>query len=169
MLLGPVFGGITGFIVGIWPGITFGNFFVPPFKALTGILVAILSKKTRPGVAVFVGYLPEAFLTYLTLAVLKIPYGLPLPVIYTILLKAFAEFIILAILMEIIMRNNGIKRFLESKVGFYTFDIFNFCEKKQLEIFLSNLKEMEDPNMFEEQYTTPGDMKLEIVLLPITG
>ena len=41
-----------------------------------------------------------------------------LPVIYTILLKAFAEFIILAILMEIIMRNNGIKRFLESKVGF---------------------------------------------------
>jgi len=79
---------------------------------------AILSKKTRPGVAVFVGYLPEAFLTYLTLAVLKIPYGLPLPVIYTILLKAFAEFIILAILMEIIMRNKGIKHFLESKVGF---------------------------------------------------
>ena len=118
MLLGPVFGGITGFIVGIWPGITFGNFFVPPFKALTGILIAILSKKTRPGVAVFVGYLPEAFLTYLTLAVLKIPYGLPLPVIYTILLKAFAELIILAVLMEIIMRNKGIKRFLESKVAF---------------------------------------------------
>ena len=42
ILLGPIFGGITGFIVGIWPGITFGNFFVPPFKALTGIFIAIL-------------------------------------------------------------------------------------------------------------------------------
>lgn len=118
ILLGPIFGGITGFIVGIWPGLTFGNFLVPPFKALTGIFVAILSKKTRPGIAVFVGYLPEAFLTYLTLAVLKIPYGLPLPVVYTILVKAFAEIIVLAILMELIMKNKGVKQFLESKVGF---------------------------------------------------
>lgn len=116
--MGPVFGGITGFIVGIWPGITFGNFFVPPFKALTGIFVAILSKKTRPGIAVFAGYLPEAFLTYLTLAVLKVPYGLPSPVVYTILAKAFAEIIVLAVLMEIIMTNKGLKQFLQSKVGF---------------------------------------------------
>ena len=36
--------------------------------------------------------------------------------------------------------------------------------KKQLEIFLSNLREMEDPDMFEEQYTTPGDIASEIVL-----
>ncbi|HOC77084.1 MAG: RsmD family RNA methyltransferase [Candidatus Methanofastidiosum sp.] len=36
--------------------------------------------------------------------------------------------------------------------------------KKQLEIFLSNLKEMEDPDMFEEQYTTPGDIAAEIAL-----
>jgi len=118
ILLGPIFGGVTGFIVGIWPGVTFGNFLVPPFKALTGVFIAILSKKTRPGIAVFGGYLPEAFLTYLTLAVLKIPYGLPLPVVYTILTKAFAEIIILAILMEIIMKNKGVKHFLESKVGF---------------------------------------------------
>jgi uncharacterized membrane protein len=118
ILLGPVFGGITGFIVGIWPGITFGNYLVPPFKALTGIFIAILSKKTRPGLAVFVGYLPEAFFTYLTLAILKIPYGLPLPVVYTILMKAFAEIIILGILMEIIMRNKGVKHFLQSKVAF---------------------------------------------------
>ena len=83
-----------------------------------GIFVAILSKKTRPGIAVFGGYLPEAFLTYLTLAVLKIPYGLPLPVVYTILVKAFAEIIILAVLMEILMRNKGLKQFLQSKVGF---------------------------------------------------
>lgn len=39
-----------------------------------------------------------------------------------------------------------------------------FVRKKQLEIFLSNLKEMEDPDMFEEQYTTPGDIAAEIVL-----
>ncbi len=37
-------------------------------------------------------------------------------------------------------------------------------KKKQLEIFLSNLKEMEDPDMFEEQYTTPGDIAAKIVL-----
>ena len=37
-------------------------------------------------------------------------------------------------------------------------------KKKQLEIFLSNLKEMEDPDMFEEQYTTPGDIAAEIIL-----
>lgn len=36
--------------------------------------------------------------------------------------------------------------------------------KKQLEIFLSNLREMEDPDMFEEQYTTPGDIASEIAL-----
>lgn len=36
--------------------------------------------------------------------------------------------------------------------------------KKQLEIFLSNLREMEDPDMFEEQYTTPGNIASEIVL-----
>ncbi len=36
--------------------------------------------------------------------------------------------------------------------------------KKQLEILLSNLKEMDNPNMFEEQYTTPGDIAAEIVL-----
>ncbi|MFA5558913.1 MAG: METTL5 family protein [Methanofastidiosum sp.] len=36
-------------------------------------------------------------------------------------------------------------------------------KKKQLEIFLSNLKEMEDPDMFEEQYTTPGDIAAEII------
>jgi len=57
-------------------------------------------------------------LTYLTLAVLKIPYGLPLPVVYTILMKAFAEIIILGILMELLMRNKGVKQFLESKVAF---------------------------------------------------
>ena len=118
ILLGPLFGGITGFIVGIWPGVTFGNFFVPVFKALTGIFIALLSKKTRPIIAVFAGYLPEAFLTYLTLAVLKIPYGLPLPVVYTILMKAFAEIIILGILMELLMRNKGVKQFLESTVAF---------------------------------------------------
>jgi len=39
-----------------------------------------------------------------------------------------------------------------------------FVRKKQLEIFLSNLKEMEDPDMFEEQYTTPGDIAAEIAL-----
>lgn len=31
-------------------------------------------------------------------------------------------------------------------------------------MFLSNLREMENPNMFEEQYTTPGDIAAEIVL-----
>jgi len=39
-----------------------------------------------------------------------------------------------------------------------------FVRKKKLEIFLSNLKEMEDPDMFEEQYTTPGDIAAEIAL-----
>jgi len=39
-----------------------------------------------------------------------------------------------------------------------------FVRKKHLDIFLSNLREMEDPNMFEEQYTTPGDIASEIVL-----
>lgn len=118
ILLGPIFGGITGFIVGIWPGITFGNFLVPPIKALTGVCIAILSKKTRPFLAVFGGFLPEAFLIYITLGILKIPYGLPLPVLYTILVKAFAELIVLGILMEIIMRNKGVNQFMRSKVGF---------------------------------------------------
>jgi putative methylase len=36
--------------------------------------------------------------------------------------------------------------------------------KKQLEIILSNLKEMENPDMFEEQYTSPGDIAASIVL-----
>jgi len=39
-----------------------------------------------------------------------------------------------------------------------------FVRKKQLEIILSNLKEMENPDMFEEQYTTPGDIAASIAL-----
>jgi len=118
ILLGPIAGGITGFIVGILPGVTFSNPLVPPFKALTGIFIAILSKKTRPFIAVFVGYLPEGFLTFFTLSVVKIPYGLPWPVVSSILIKAFIEIIAIGILMEILMKNKGLKQFLQSKVGF---------------------------------------------------
>lgn len=118
ILLGPIAGGITGFIVAIPPFIRIGNFLMLPFKALTGISIGILSKKTRPFVAVFVGYLPEGFLTYFTLWVIKKPYGLPWPVVSSILVKAFIEIIIIGILMEAIMRNKGVKQFLESKVGF---------------------------------------------------
>jgi len=118
ILLGPVAGGITGLIVAIPPFTRIGNILMLPLKALTGISIGILSKKTRPFVAVFVGYLPEGFLTYLTLSVLKFPYGLPWPIVSSILIKAFVEIIIIGILMELLMRNKGVKQFLESKVAF---------------------------------------------------
>ena len=155
ILLGPVAGGITGLIVGLYPGFTFSNILVPPFKAMTGIFIAILSKKTRPGIAVFVGYLPEGFLTFFTLSVMKFPYGLPWPVVSSILIKAFIEIIAISILMEIIMRNKGLQHFyfrnvkLEDKKKDSNSDVAE-NKSKEKEKIKDNRKNIEYPQEIQK-------------------
>lgn len=113
VFLGPFAGAITGGIVGIPPSLQFGNYLIPPIKLLTGLLVGfIMSKIKIPSLAIVIGFIPESLLTYLTLGVWGVPYSLPLPVVYTILIKGALEIGIFAVFLEILYRSPALKSFL---------------------------------------------------------
>jgi len=106
VFLGPFAGGATGLIIGIPPSIRFGNFLIFPLKAVTGFLVAWLMRWLKiPFLAVIIGYIPESLLTYLTLSVWGIPYPLPWPVVSVILVKAWIEIGIIAVVVELLWRS----------------------------------------------------------------
>jgi uncharacterized membrane protein len=113
VFLGPFAGAITGGIVGIPPSLQFGNYLIAPIKLLTGLIVGLVIKKVKiPSLAIVMGFIPESLLTYLTLGVWGIPYQLPLPVVYTILVKGACEIAIIAAFVEILYRSSALKSFL---------------------------------------------------------
>ncbi len=116
-VLGPRYGLLTGFIVAISPyvrfglqgvyGPVFGALFFPG-KAMTGYFSGLLMKKTRPLMAVILGYVPESIFTYLTIAVwapMFLPQEalsiIPPSVVALILVKAWMEVIVLAFFVEL--------------------------------------------------------------------
>jgi hypothetical protein len=106
VFLGPFAGGATGLIIGIPPSIRFGNFLIFPLKAVTGIFVGWLMRWLKiPFLAIIIGYIPESLLTYLTLSVWGIPYPLPWPVVSAILVKAWIEIGIIAVVVELLWRS----------------------------------------------------------------
>jgi len=116
-ILGPKYGLLTGLIVSISPYIRFGlqgiygpifGALIFPGKAMTGYFSGLLMKRTRPIVAVILGYVPESIFTYLTMAVWapmflsqKALAVIPPSVIALILAKAWVEVIVLAFLAEL--------------------------------------------------------------------
>jgi len=127
--LGPLAGFTTGCIAGLFTyyrfGImgSFGPFFgllIIPLKGITGLFSGLLAGRTRPLFAVTLGYIPESVGTFLYMryfAALFLPAEVMqfiIPIISTVLIKAWVEIFVLAILMEIIQRNQGIQHFIKS-------------------------------------------------------
>jgi len=121
----PIMGAIVGAMISLepfyrfgvtgWLGPIVGLSFIPG-KAMTGYTAGILARRTRPVLAVLLGYVPECIFTYITLkyiTMLLIPTVAPFftdVVIFTILTKAWIEIVLLGFLMEIIARNKAIKQ-----------------------------------------------------------
>ncbi|MGC8931825.1 MAG: hypothetical protein ACP5KE_01465 [Candidatus Methanodesulfokora sp.] len=119
-MLGPAYGGLTGAIVAISPYIRFGlqgaygplfGFLIIPGKALSGIFSSILMRRVRPFTAIIIGYMPESIFTYVTMAIWA-PIFLPGisqyitgTIVAMVLLKAWAEILVLAALTEPILRS----------------------------------------------------------------
>lgn len=127
-MLGPIYGGLTGIIVSVSPYIRFGlqgaygplfGLLIFPGKALTGIFSSILMRKIRPFTAIVIGYVPESIFTYLTMAIWA-PVFIPgisqyvtETVILMVLLKAWAEILVLAAVTEPLLRNLCKKHLIE--------------------------------------------------------
>ncbi len=135
IVLGPFYGMIAGFLIGVYPMTVFGNPLVPVGKALTGLLVGFLAMKFRLGTgngekkklprivpAVFVGWIPEALLILVTLGILGIPTLFPMPVVETILVKGTAEVILLGILCEFLFASKALRHSLTSLRDIYSTD-----------------------------------------------
>ena len=127
-------GALTGLIAGIGPMIMFGyvygstgiiTIFLPIGKALTGLSVGLISqsigsiRKSRvPFVlaAVWIGFVPEAVLTwfyFVNLVPLFVAGSFSGPTAATlVLVKAWAEMVIIAFLTVALIGNAGFKMFL---------------------------------------------------------
>jgi uncharacterized membrane protein len=123
--LGPFYGMVTGALIGIYPMTVFGNILVPPGKALTGLVLGLLARRLHlasnekrkvPLIvpAAFVGWIPEAVFTLVTLGVLGIPYMLPMPVVEGILVKGSVEIILLGILCQGLFASKALRHSLKS-------------------------------------------------------
>jgi len=127
--LGPSYGFLIGCLVSITPYYRFGvtgllgaifGLFVIVEKGLTGFFSGILKKRTRPFVAVVLGYIPESIIMYFTLihgtAIFVSPHVSEIfqSIILVIVIKAWIEIISMGFLMEIIQRNKGLQHFIKS-------------------------------------------------------
>lgn len=123
--LGPLYGMVTGALIGIYPMTVFGNVLVPPGKALTGLAIGLLArrlklasneKKKVPLIvpAAFAGWIPEAIFTLVTLGILGIPYLMPMPVVESILVKGGVEIILLGILCQGLFASKSLRHSLKS-------------------------------------------------------
>jgi len=125
---GPAMGAIVGAIISIepiyrfgitgWLGPVVGVIGFLPGKAMTGFFSGLLTRKTRPFLAVTIGYIPESVYTYLVLKYLtmllipNVAHFFSDAVIFTILIKAWIEIILMGVFMEIISRNQAVKQWL---------------------------------------------------------
>jgi riboflavin transporter FmnP len=126
MYCGPGWGFVTGAIVALAPFYKFGvlgwygpliGAMIIPGKAITGFSFGLLAKKFRPFPSVILGFVPEfiytyAFLKYLTLFFLpNLAEFMTDAVIFSILVKAWFEILVMAFIVEAIHRKqlfNGI-------------------------------------------------------------
>ena len=131
---GPLTGLTAGLIAGILPGIMFGPLGtggalgligLPVGKALTGLTTGLLAKglklqqRTHQSLitvpVTLLAYVPEGIFTYAYFSFL-LPFFiggvLPIAVIFTILLKATVEVIVMSVIMAALMGNTGFKDFV---------------------------------------------------------
>jgi len=131
---GPLAGLTSGLIAGILPGVMFGPLGnggvlgligLPVGKALTGLTTGLLMKglklqhRTHQSLitapATLLAYVPEGIFTYAYFSLL-LPFFLggivPLAVIFTILLKATVEVIVMSVIMAALVGNKGFKDFV---------------------------------------------------------
>jgi len=135
---GPITGAITGLIAGILPGIMFGPLGtggvvgligLPLGKALTGLTTGLLTnglklhQKTHQSLkaipVTLLAYIPEGVFTYAYFSFL-LPFFLggilPSAVIFTILIKAVVEVIVMSVIMAALVGNTGFKNFVTAYV-----------------------------------------------------
>ncbi len=127
--LGPLAGFTTGCIAGLFTYYRFGvigaygpflGLLIIPLKGITGIFSGLLARRTRPLFAVTLGYIPESVGTFLYMryvAALFLPAEVMqfiIPIITTVLIKAWVEIFVLGALMEIIQRNQALQHFIKS-------------------------------------------------------
>lgn len=130
---GPIVGLITGLFVGLFPGIYFGPLGtgawlgligLPIGKALTGLTAGLLAKKLDLGIkgsrsllatpVVLLAYVPECIFTVVYFTYLM-PYfigGGGFGTLFFILPKAWAEIIIMGVLMAALVGNYGFISFM---------------------------------------------------------
>jgi len=127
--LGPLAGFTTGCIAGFFTYYRFGvmgsygpflGLLIIPLKGITGIFSGLLVKKVKPFFAVTLGFIPESVSTFLymryfvALFLTAKTMQFIIPIIMTVLIKAWVEIFVLGILMEIIQRNQAIQHFIKS-------------------------------------------------------
>ena len=129
---GPVIGGVTGAVGGMVAAFEFGfsqgnlvtGFGLPLGKALTGIAAGLLFQRydvdswIKSVFLTCVAYIPEALLTlvlfrYLLPPVTGMPVGIATLIGIQIVVKAFAEMILLGILLIRITSNSGFRGYAE--------------------------------------------------------
>ncbi len=134
---GPLTGVITGLIAGILPGIMYGPLGnngvlgligLPVGKALTGLTIGLLAKglkiqqRTRQSLitapTILLAYVPEGIFTFVYFSyLLPVFMGniLSWAVIFTILLKAIVEVIVMSVIMAALAGNKGFKDFVTAR------------------------------------------------------
>jgi len=129
---GPVIGGVTGAVGGMVAAFEFGfsqgnlvtGFGLPLGKALTGVAAGLLFQRyeanswIKSAILTCAAYIPEALLTlvlfkYLLPPVTGLPVGIATLIGIQIVVKAFAEMIILGILLIRVTRNSGFRGYAE--------------------------------------------------------
>ena len=127
---GPIFGLITGALVGIYPGFAYGFshgsmgviglISLPIGKAMTGGLCGVIQRFVkRPLVTVTISYVPECFYTiWLFIYIIPPLTGWPVEMAFLTVLgicvKAWIEILFMAFLMESIFLSRGIVQLLRN-------------------------------------------------------
>ncbi|MCW4045037.1 MAG: hypothetical protein NWE94_05915 [Candidatus Bathyarchaeota archaeon] len=133
---GPITGLAAGLIAGIIPGVMFGPLGnggalgligLPIGKALTGLTTGLIAKALKlqqrkhqsliTAPATLLAYIPEGVFTYAYFSLLLPLFMggmLPMAVIFTILLKAMGEVIVMSVIMAALIGNTGFKDFVNA-------------------------------------------------------
>jgi hypothetical protein len=135
LLGGPIVGGLTGLVGGFVAAFQFGfsqgnivtGIGLPLGKAMTGIVAGLLFRRLSGGVSktlivTVVSYIPEAIFTAIIFVYLyPIIYGLPTEVAVLIttqiIVKAFAEMILLGIILTYVSGSRGFQTYVRQLFG----------------------------------------------------
>ena len=135
---GPLVGGVTGLIGGAIAAFEFGfskgnlvtGFGLPIGKALTGLTAGLLMSRLNPNkdrlrmvISTVASYIPEGLFTILIFVIIypiffpRTPLSFILPFTTQIIVKAFAEMVIIGILISVMTDNQG---FNDSMKNYFT-------------------------------------------------